>query len=160
MQTQPDLTRLAGMPLGTIVVRSGLAPAEDVERAILDSTATGRRLGEMLIERGLLTAEQLAQALEVQGRSAEQAAVPAARKPLVRLIWKDGRTLAVLRCKPHGNGCVVDYEVHSAAGEQHVMTSAFGNSDAGFAFFEQTTETFRLLGCETADSIGETSAAA
>ena len=153
--SEPDLSRLAGMPLGTIVVRSGFAPADDVEQAILASTATGRRLGEVLLERGLVTAEQLTQALELQGRPQEEIAQPAARKPLVRLVWKDGRTLAVLRCKPHGGGCVVDYEVHPANGEPHVMRSAFNDGDEGFAFFEQVTETYRLLGCETADSIGD-----
>ena len=147
------------MPLGTIVVRSGFAPADEVEQAIIASTATGRRLGEVLLERGLVTDEQLAQALELQGRQPEEAA-PAVRKPLVRLVWKDGRTLAILRCRPAGKGCIVDYEVQETNGQSHVMTSAFGDSDAGFAFFEQVTQTFHGLGCETADSIGEDASAA
>ena len=158
--TQHDLSRLAGMPLGTIICRSGFAPADQVEQAILESTATGRRLGEVLLERRLVTEEQLAQALELQGRPKEQVAQPVARKPLVRLIWKDGRTVAVLRCRPHGKGAVVDYEVHTPDGVPHVLTGAFDSADAGFAFFEQTTQSFRALGCETADSIGETPAAA
>src|ERR687885_2208991 len=108
--SKPDLSRLVGMPLGTIVVRSGFAPADQVEQAILESTATGRRLGEVLLERGLVTDDQLAQALELQGRPKEEIAQPVARKPLVRLIWKDGHTVAVLRCRPHGKGAIVDYE--------------------------------------------------
>jgi hypothetical protein len=158
--TQLDLSRLAGMPLGTIIVRSGFAPADVVEQAILENTATGRRLGEVLLERGILTDDQLAQALELQGRPKDEVAQPVTRKPLVRLIWKDGRTIAVLRCRPQGKGAVVDYEAHSDGSVPHVLSGAFDTAEAGFAFFEQTTESFRLLGCETGDSIGGSSAAA
>ena len=41
-------------PLGTLIFRAGLLPAETIENALEEGVKTGRRLGEILIERGLL----------------------------------------------------------------------------------------------------------
>src|SRR5256712_7224405 len=40
-------------PLGTLVYRSGLMPLETVNRALAEAAATGRRLGEVLVDYGL-----------------------------------------------------------------------------------------------------------
>jgi hypothetical protein len=154
MQTQLDLSRLAGMPLGTIIARSGLVAPEDVEHAIKESVATGRRLGQVLVARGLLSADQLAQLLAVQGRSSEEISQPAPQKQLVRRIYRDGAPFVTLRCHPRANGCAVDYEVHSN-GRTQVETRVFSSRDAGYAFVEETSDTFRLLGCETSDEIAD-----
>jgi hypothetical protein len=44
-------------PLGTLIFRAGLLPAETIENALEEGVKTGRRLGEILIERGLLQEE-------------------------------------------------------------------------------------------------------
>lgn len=49
------------IPLGTLVHRAGLLTAEQLEGALAEGSATGKRLGEVLIERGLLEERQVAE---------------------------------------------------------------------------------------------------
>lgn len=49
------------IPLGTLVHRAGLLTAEQLEGALAEGSATGKRLGEVLIERGLLQERQVAE---------------------------------------------------------------------------------------------------
>jgi len=53
-------------PLGTLIFRAGLLPAETIENALEEGVKTGRRLGEILIERGLLQEEDLTRLLAGQ----------------------------------------------------------------------------------------------
>jgi Type II secretion system (T2SS), protein E, N-terminal domain len=41
------------VPLGTLVLRAGLLPQAQIESALHDAVHSGRRLGEVLVERGL-----------------------------------------------------------------------------------------------------------
>jgi hypothetical protein len=41
------------VPLGTLVLRAGLLPLEAIEESLREAIKTGRRLGEVLVERGL-----------------------------------------------------------------------------------------------------------
>jgi Type II secretion system (T2SS), protein E, N-terminal domain len=49
------------IPLGTLVHRAGLLTAEQLEGALAEGSSTGKRLGEVLIERGLLEERQVAE---------------------------------------------------------------------------------------------------
>ena len=53
-------------PLGTLIFRAGLLPAEVIENALEEGVRTGRRLGEILIERGLIKEEDLTRLLAGQ----------------------------------------------------------------------------------------------
>jgi hypothetical protein len=53
-------------PLGTLIFRAGLLPAETIENALEEGVKTGRRLGEILVERGLLQEEGLMRLLAGQ----------------------------------------------------------------------------------------------
>ena len=53
-------------PLGTLIFPAGLLPAETIENALEEGVKTGRRLGEILIERGLLQEEDLTRLLAGQ----------------------------------------------------------------------------------------------
>src|SRR5438093_8589362 len=53
-------------PLGTLIFRAGLLPAETIENALEEGVKTGRRLGEILIERSLLQEEDLTRLLAGQ----------------------------------------------------------------------------------------------
>jgi hypothetical protein len=53
-------------PLGTLIFRAGLLPAETIENALEEGVKTGRRLGEILVERGLLQEEDLTRLLAGQ----------------------------------------------------------------------------------------------
>jgi hypothetical protein len=150
-----DLARLAGMPLGTIVVQSGLVQREDVEDSILESVATGRRLGQVLVARGLLTQEYLLRLLAVQGRSPEEINAPAPRKMLVRTLEKDGAPVVTMRCHPVANGAAVECVVHGSDGQTRTSSSRFASRDEGYAYVEETTLTFRMLGCTSTDWIGD-----
>ena len=150
-----DLSRLAGMPLGTIVVQSGLVQREDVEDAILESVATGRRLGQVLVTRGLLTQESLLRLLSVQGRSADEINAPAPHKQLVRTLEKDGRVLVTLRCHPITGGASVECVVHDADGASRSSSTAFSSRDDAYGYVEETTQTFRMLGCTATDWIDD-----
>jgi hypothetical protein len=53
-------------PLGTLIFRAGLLPAEAIENALEEGVKTGKRLGEILTERGLLQEADLARLLAGQ----------------------------------------------------------------------------------------------
>jgi MshEN domain len=53
-------------PLGTLIFRAGLLPAETIESALQESSRTGKRLGEILLERNLLEETQLSRLLAGQ----------------------------------------------------------------------------------------------
>jgi Type II secretion system (T2SS), protein E, N-terminal domain len=53
-------------PLGTLIFRAGLLPAETIESALEEGVKTGKRLGEILTERGLLNETDLARLLAGQ----------------------------------------------------------------------------------------------
>lgn len=53
-------------PLGTLIFRAGLLPAETIESALEEGVKTGKRLGEILTERGLLKEVDLARLLAGQ----------------------------------------------------------------------------------------------
>ncbi len=44
---------LHNVPLGTLVLQAGLMPLEEIDRALNDAVTHGRRLGDLLLERGL-----------------------------------------------------------------------------------------------------------
>lgn len=53
-------------PLGTLIFRAGLVPADQLEDALEEGIKRGRRLGEILIERGLIQESDLARILAGQ----------------------------------------------------------------------------------------------
>jgi hypothetical protein len=53
-------------PLGTLIFRAGLLPAETIESALEEGVKTGKRLGEILTERGLIKEADLARLLAGQ----------------------------------------------------------------------------------------------
>jgi hypothetical protein len=74
-------------PLGTLIFRAGLLPAETIENALEEGVRTGRRLGEILIDRGLLREDDLAPLLAGQKglpfvRLAEEGVDPSAARLL------------------------------------------------------------------------------
>jgi Type II secretion system (T2SS), protein E, N-terminal domain len=46
-------TQMRSYPLGTLVLRAGLMPLEVIDLALAEAVASGRRLGEVLVEYGL-----------------------------------------------------------------------------------------------------------
>lgn len=57
---------MRGVPLGTIIFRAGLLTSEQIEDALRDATGSGRRLGQVLLERGWLDERDLARFLAGQ----------------------------------------------------------------------------------------------
>jgi hypothetical protein len=53
-------------PLGTLIFRAGLLPAETIESALQEASRTGKRLGEILLERNLLQETELSRLLAGQ----------------------------------------------------------------------------------------------
>jgi MshEN domain len=53
-------------PLGTLIFRAGLLPAETIESALEEGVRTGKRLGEILTERGLISEVDLTRLLAGQ----------------------------------------------------------------------------------------------
>jgi hypothetical protein len=53
-------------PLGTLIFRAGLLPAETIENALEEGVKTGRRLGEILVERNLINEDDLTRLLAGQ----------------------------------------------------------------------------------------------
>jgi type IV pilus assembly protein PilB len=57
---------LRDLPLGSLIVRDGLARAEDVRFALVEAQETDRRLGEVMLERGWIRERDLARLLAEQ----------------------------------------------------------------------------------------------
>jgi hypothetical protein len=61
-----DQANFPWRPLGALLVDDGLLTANDLERALAEQRETGRLLGEILVAQGLLTGVELAHALARQ----------------------------------------------------------------------------------------------
>src|SRR2546423_4510317 len=53
IETNPEGGPSHNVPLGTLVLRAGLLPLEAIEESLREAIKSGRRLGEVLVERGL-----------------------------------------------------------------------------------------------------------
>ena len=54
------------MPLGQLVLQRGLLNEEQLEVALAEHLSTGKRLGEVLVDRGWVTAQELSELLAQQ----------------------------------------------------------------------------------------------
>ena len=54
------------MPIGQLVLQRGLLNEEQLEIALAEHMSTGKRLGEVLVDRGWLTVEELSELLAQQ----------------------------------------------------------------------------------------------
>jgi hypothetical protein len=63
--TSPDKS-MVDVPLGTLIFRAGLLGEEQLENALQEGMRTGKRLGEVLLERGWLNERDLGQMLAGQ----------------------------------------------------------------------------------------------
>ena len=61
--TAPSTRGRSSKQIGDIVVGFGYASAESVDLAIAESRTSGRRTGEVLVDRGVLTPAQLARVI-------------------------------------------------------------------------------------------------
>jgi len=62
----PSAGSMRGVPLGTLVYRSGLVSLDHLQSALKDSVVSGRRLGEVLVSSGALSPADLARLLAGQ----------------------------------------------------------------------------------------------
>src|SRR3954451_16911228 len=63
VDNQPQQSRVR---LGTMLVRAGLLTAEQLEEALAEKAETGKRLGEIVVDRGWVPSADLARALAEQ----------------------------------------------------------------------------------------------
>src|SRR6478736_336803 len=61
-----DATTTLRKRLGQMLVEAGLLTEADAEKAALDASAAGQKLGDYVVQHGLVTAEGLAMTLSVQ----------------------------------------------------------------------------------------------
>jgi MshEN domain len=70
VEQQPDAAAIGGgmrdVPLGTLIFRAGLLAEEQLEDALQEGMRTGKRLGEVLVERGLIRDSELGRLLAGQ----------------------------------------------------------------------------------------------
>ena len=64
--TAPPPTPMVDVPLGTLIFRAGLLAEEQLEDALQEGMRTGKRLGEVLIERGWIAEKDLGRMLAGQ----------------------------------------------------------------------------------------------
>lgn len=62
----PGVNAMIDVPLGTLIFRAGLLAEEQLEDALQEGTRTGKRLGEVLLERGWLSEGDLGRLLAGQ----------------------------------------------------------------------------------------------
>jgi hypothetical protein len=63
---EPPATPMVDVPLGTLIFRAGLLAEEQLEDALQEGMRTGKRLGEVLIERGWIAEKDLGRMLAGQ----------------------------------------------------------------------------------------------
>ncbi len=88
-------------PLGDLLIREGLVPREEVERAVALQAAEARRgvflrLGELLVARGLLDEAQVARVLAMQGRTI--VVCPSCLAQFNVVDFEEGRAYRCNRC--------------------------------------------------------------
>ena len=64
--TMLPATSMVDVPLGTLIIRAGLLAEEQLEEALQEVMRTGRRLGEVLLERGWIAEKDLGRMLAGQ----------------------------------------------------------------------------------------------
>jgi hypothetical protein len=143
--------------LGELLVERGLIVPTDLEDALVEQRATGRRLGEVLVSRGALTGAQLTRALAEQYgiemptvtvSALETPETPAPWQPLGRLLVArsvisqaaldealatqrdSGRKLGDVLVSEHG---VSMLELAAALSEQHGLAVGAGAAARPFA---------------------------
>jgi type IV pilus assembly protein PilB len=145
--TPPSARGRSAQQIGDIVVGFGYASPESVDLAIAESRATGRRTGEVLVERGVLTPDQLARvigerfgvdhvdlnAYHVDMEAAKMLPPSAAKRyNAVPVGLLDERTLLVVMVDP-GNVLAIDdislmtgHEVRPAVAAQEDVAALIG----------------------------------
>jgi type IV pilus assembly protein PilB len=145
--TPPSQRGRSAAQIGDIVVSLGYAGRESVELAIADARATGRRTGEVLVDRGVLTPDQLARviaerfgvdhvdlnAFRVDMSAANLMPSAAAKRySAVPVGFLDERTLLVAMADP-GNVLAIDdiglmtgLDVRPAVAAQEDVTALIG----------------------------------
>ena len=85
------------MRIGDALIASGAVSEDQLRRALAEQRTTGRRVGELLVEQGIVTPGALVQALAtVQG-------VPGCRRPTSHSRARGGAGAAVRRTAPSGS---------------------------------------------------------
>lgn len=146
--------------LGELLVERGLILPLELEDALAEQRATGRRLGEVLVSRGALTGAQLTRALAEQygvdlSADASVAAVPASEpyQPLGRMLVsrgvitqeqldesletqrKSGRRLGDILVGDHG---VSMLDLAAALGAQHGLKVDDGGTAVASRFADES----------------------
>ena len=151
---------MCAVPLGTLIYRAGLLPSERIEDALREGMRSGRRLGEILVERGWLEERDLDRLLA--GQNAETQPVsplrlagkqPPARGELrIRHARKDGRPVVTLRHVDRGSESVVECEVYPVdrllVEPLNPGPRVFASSQEASVFLDEAVEALQYLGCE------------
>ena len=131
------------IPLGTLVHRAGLLTAEQLEGALAEGSASGKRLGEVLIDRGLLAERQVAELIagqkgmpfvEIRPESVDPEAATvlpqsAARQfGAVAIALEDG--VPVIAIADPADQDVIDYLGERIEGEYRVVVAARAEIEA------------------------------
>ena len=117
-----DATVTLRKRLGQMLVEAGLLSDEDAERAVISAAASGRKLGDYVVEQGLVTAEALAmtlslqlgvrfldlQRIEIQAEALRLIPSELCREHMLIPIETDGRSLVVVMADPNNMQVIED----------------------------------------------------
>jgi len=123
-----DATVTLRKRLGQMLVEAGLLSGEDAERAAQEAAAAGRKLGDYVVEQGLVTADALAMTLslqlgvrfldllrvQIQPEALRHVPADYCREQVLVPVDTDGRSLTVVMADP-GNMRVIE-ELRSMTG--------------------------------------------
>ena len=95
-QVAGDKDSMLDVPLGTLVLREGLVAEEQLEDALVEHMRTGKRLGEVLLERGWLHERDLGRLLAGQrGLPFVDVTAADAEPPALRLLAEETARLQI-----------------------------------------------------------------
>jgi MshEN domain len=95
-QVTGDRESMLDVPLGTLVLREGLVAEEQLEVALVEHMRTGKRLGEVLLERGWLHERDLGRLLAAQrGLPFVDVTAADAESPALRLLAEETARLQI-----------------------------------------------------------------
>jgi hypothetical protein len=142
-------------PIGTLLVEAGAIDDAQLQAALAEQKTSGRRLGEILIDSGLITWNALAHAIAAQVEALDTNAAPAANEPPAPARPEPAPAARVEAAPPLATiPAVPKVDVH-AGDRVQTLETMLRERQRAFLELVSSTETLRRAVAKLQDEIAE-----